>query len=205
MFRRLFPLALAFALGSVSVAAPVIGQTLGDDLGEIWLSLSMESVSQTKEVSLDETFLFYVMTSIDFGSQGQNAADGMLAWEAKVVIPAGITVNSRQVMGGPLGICADGSCDNYSLGFSACRHAENSPMVLVRYEATVTALPGPLEISLAGADPSSTGDVPGWLQCVGNPAPDLHRFASGPGTALQLSPKVASAQRSWSSLKADFD
>lgn len=205
MLRRLATLGLALALGLPSLASPASAQELGPDLGEIWLSFFTGSVSQSKEVTLGETFVFHVMSSIDFGSAGQNATDGMLAWEARVVLPAEITVTSRQVMGGASGLCADGSCDNYSLGYPACRKAETSPFSLVRYEATVTSLPGTLEISLAGANPSSTGDVPGWLQCVGSPAPNLHRFASGANETLQLNPKVASAERSWSSLKADFD
>lgn len=194
----------AALLAVAALFLPAHAQVLGDDLGGMWLSFSSESVSQSRVTNLGDSVTFYLMTSIDFGDEQQNSTDGMVGWEAMVVIPPEITVVSRQVMGSPVGICSDGTCDNYSLGFFSCQLAQDTPRILVQYDVTISALPGPLEISLDGADPSSTGEEPGWLQCVGSP-PDYHQFASGANEVLRFDPFVPNRAASWSSVKASFD
>jgi len=193
--------ALLFALLS---PRPASAQVLGEDLGQMWLSFSPEQVTQTRVSNVGDTATFYLMISLDFGDEGQNASDGLVGWEAMVLLPPEITVNSRQVFGSPVGLCSDGSCDNFSLGYLSCQLAEGTPQVMVRYDVTVSSLPGPLEVSLAGADPSSTGDEPGWLQCVGSP-PDYHQFEGGAAGVLVFDPFVPTRAGSWSSVKAAFD
>ena len=89
-------LALLIA-GALAVPAQAQSETFGDiDFGSLYLSADPEQqVDFLQNIAPGGQFEFYLVTEIDFsaiGEPGQNATNGMSAWEARVTVPASMFV-----------------------------------------------------------------------------------------------------------------
>ena len=200
------PLRLHALLWICFAGASAPAQTYGPPLG--MLRLSFDSTQYVDRVDVEEMqdFSWYCQVAIDFGSPALNASDGLLLWESAISIPPQIAVLSVDWLA-PYTFCDTCSNSDWRVYLAACVFAEDTPKAILRFNARLLTSVDDLVIALGPASPSNFGSTaPGWHVCagVGNPAVDLHPFASGWSQQLVVNSSVAQRVESWSATKARY-
>lgn len=196
-------------LALVLILIPSAASSVGVSLGKLSLSFSDNDQIDQITVQPNQAFSFYINVGLDFGDIGdpsRNVFDGIKAWEACVVLPPEVNVTDRIIHHASFGGAPPTCGDNWILVLDRCLVAQDTPTVLIEYEAMISADLENIPISMMAADPSSFGGTaPGWAQCViQNPDEDTHPFDPAWSAPIVINENVAADLASWSALKARY-
>jgi len=199
--------------GSILLAATLLlpcalarPQSYGPPLGSLGLSFDPGVLQRRIEVAAMENFDWYVTVAIDFGSALQNGRDGLLIWEASLAVPPEITILSAEHVP-DVAFCDECSATDWRALLGRCVFADETPTVMVHYQAKLLQDVDDLTISLVPASPSNFGDTaPGWRVCAntGDALVDLHPFATGWTNPIHVNSTVANERSSWSALRGRY-
>jgi hypothetical protein len=202
MIRALAMTVLVLALGTAQVGS---AQQFAAGFGDLYLTRDIEldpfgdppgwaSCLANPGLPPFSTVRFYLVFRLDFADIGHpemNQINGFRGWEAKVVVPAALTIVSRSLRPpAPLSIEVGDGPDNWIVGIGTPVLAPETPYASVEYEAMLLSPAQNVRVSLGGSVPSSfqaaagPGPVPGWLEafpsgdCIGGdgPRPCLRPF-----------------------------
>jgi len=208
-------LALLIA-GALAVPAQAQSDTFGDvDFGSLYLSADPEQqVDFLQNIAPGGQFEFYLVTEIDFsaiGEPGQNATNGMSAWEARVTVPASMFVLNQVATPVSIDIGAKAApVFDYVVGTGQNVPADSTPRALVTFTGLFTSPTDGTQLAEVGIVANPSADTPTWVEWLAinecstatGPTKCIRRFTDFGN--LRLSTSVDTDEGSWGGMKAQF-
>lgn len=207
-------LALLIA-GALAVPAQAQTTSFGTAFGSLYLSAATDQqVDYLQNITPGVQFEFYLVAEIDFsaiGEPGQNATNGIKAYEARVTVPASMFVLNQAADPAEVDIGTKAPpVFDYVVGTGQNVLASSTPRALVTFTGLFTAETGGTVLAEVGTVANPSTDNPNWVEWLAinecstptGPTGCIREFTDFGN--LRLSTGVDTDQDSWGGMKAQF-